>query len=54
LSFTKANQLSNYIEKSIKESYENNEEFKKIVDEDENLKKIIEYASNLEGNVRQL
>ena len=40
LSFSRANQLSSYIEKSIKQSYEENEEFKKIVDEDEELKKV--------------
>jgi len=28
--------------------YENNEEFKKLVDEDETLKKIVEFSSNLE------
>jgi hypothetical protein len=48
LSFTKSNQLSNYIEKHVKDSYENNEEFKKLVDEDETLKKIVEFSSNLE------
>ena len=54
LSFTKANQLSWYIEKSIEKSYETNEEFKKIIDESDNLKDIIKYASKLEWNVRQL
>jgi len=54
LSFTKANQLSGYIEKSILKSYEENEEFKSLVDEDEELKKIVNFASRLEWNVRQL
>jgi len=54
LSFTKANQLSSYIEWSIQKSYQENEEFKKIVDEDEVLQQIVKYASNLEWNVRQL
>ena len=54
LSFTRANQLSNYIEKHIKDSYEQNEEFKKIVDEDDTLQQIVKYASNLEWNIRQL
>ena len=54
LSFTKANQLSGYIEKSIQTTYDENEEFRKIVDEDETLQKIVEYASKLEWNVRQL
>ncbi len=54
VSFTKSNQLSNYIEKHVKDSYENNEEFKNIIDEDESLKKIVEFSSNLEWTVRQL
>jgi DNA polymerase-3 subunit alpha len=53
LSFTKSNQLSNYIEKHVKDSYENNEEFKKLVDEDETLKKIVEFSSKLEWTTRQ-
>jgi len=54
LSFTKSNQLSNFIEKHIESSYKNNEEFKNIVDEDEILKKIVKFSSNLEWTVRQL
>jgi DNA polymerase III alpha subunit len=48
LSFTRSNQLSNYIEKHVKDSYENNEEFRKLIDEDETLKQIVQFASNLE------
>jgi len=54
ISFTKSNQISSYIEKHVKTSYEENKEFKAIVDEDENLKKITKFASNLEWTVRQM
>jgi len=54
ISFTKANSLSTYIEKSIEKTYNENEEFKKIVDEDEILKKIISFSSKLEWTIRQL
>jgi len=53
LSFTKSNELSNYVEKSIKHSMEN-EEFANIVKDDENLTKIVELASRLEWTVRQV
>jgi len=54
ISFTRSNQLSNYIEKHIKDSYETNKEFKNLVDEDETLKKIVDFSSKLEWTVRQL
>ncbi len=53
LSFTKSNQLSNYIEKSIDKSLEN-EEFANIINDDENLQKIVKLASRLEWTVRQV
>ena len=54
LSFTRSNQLSNYIEKHVKDSYENNEEFRKLIDEDETLKQIVQFASSLEWTTRQM
>ena len=54
VSFTRSNQLSNYIEKHVKDSYENNEEFKKLIDEDETLKQIVQFSANLEWTTRQM
>jgi len=54
LSFTRSNQLSNYIEKHVQDSYENNEEFKKLIDEDETLKQIVQFSANLEWTTRQM
>ena len=54
ISFTKANKLSSYIEKSIIKSYEENEEFKQIVDNDKTLQEVVKLSARLEWTVRQV
>ena len=54
ISFTKANAMSANIEKNIEKSYNENEEFKKMIDENETLTKVVHFASKLEWTVRQL
>ena len=54
ISFTKANILSNYIEKSISKTYDENEEFRQQIEQDSTLQRIVELASRLEWTVRQL
>jgi len=40
--------MSSNIEKNIEKSYNENEEFKKMVDGDETLTKVVNFASKLE------
>lgn len=54
ISFTRANQISWFIEKNIKTSYEENKEFKELVDDDDTLKKVLDFSSYLEWTTRQL